>query len=52
MQRKELGRKDTHQNSNRSYLIGGREGGVEFSHFILYTSVTFLFLNSENVCMN
>lgn len=31
-----MGRKDTYQNGNRSYLTGGREGAVGYSHFILY----------------
>lgn len=32
-----MGRKDTHQKGDRSYLMSGREGGVGFSRFILYT---------------
>ena len=33
-----MGRTDTHQKGDRSYLMSGREGGVVgFSHFILYT---------------
>lgn len=32
-----MGRKDTHRKGDRSYLMSGREGGVGFSRFILYT---------------